>query len=137
MAGSGAADARARGRQMSTDSDESALEAPPRPGDLCPNGMEAGTCAAELDRLRRDNQDLAEKLGGARRDLAELNSLFESSVARYNALVLDAEISSLMLEGIFNASHDAIWVLDRDFKIVRVNRKLADLIGQEQIGRAS
>jgi len=81
---------------------------------------------------------LTEKLGGARRDLAELNSLFESSVARYNALVLDAEISSLMLEGIFNASHDAIWVLDRDFKIVRVNRKLADLIGQERqelIGR--
>ena len=123
---------------MSTDSDESALAAPPRAGDLCPNGMEAGTCAAELARLRRDNQDLAEKLGGARRDLAELNSLFEASVARSNALVLDSEISSLMLEGIFNASHDAIWVLDRDFKIVRINRKLASLIGQERqelIGR--
>jgi diguanylate cyclase (GGDEF)-like protein/PAS domain S-box-containing protein len=123
---------------MSTDSDKSALAAPPRPGDLCPNGMEAGTCAAELDRLRSDKEDLTEKLGGARRDLAELNSLFEASVARSNALVLDSEISSLMLEGIFNASHDAIWVLDRDFKIVRINRKLAKLIGQERqelIGR--
>ena len=124
---------------MSTDPNERALTMPTRPHrEPCPDGMDPGTCAAELHRLRSENEDLTKKLDGAQRSVAELNSLFECSVARSNALVLDSEISSLLLEGIFNASHDAIWIVDRDFKIVRVNKKLASLVGQERqelIGR--
>jgi diguanylate cyclase (GGDEF)-like protein/PAS domain S-box-containing protein len=99
-----------------------------------PDGMHPGTCAAELDRLRTENEDLTEKLDGARRSVTELNSLIEHSVARSNALVLESEISSLMLEGIFNASHDGIWVVDRDFTIVRINKKQASFVGQERQG---
>lgn len=116
---------------MSTESNGGAHdERRPVAGERRPTEPEA--CAAEVRRLRCANEELTGKLTAARRELAEQNAVLECSMARSHALVLDSEISSLMLEGIFNASHDAIWVLDREFKIVRVNRRLASLVGRER-----
>jgi diguanylate cyclase (GGDEF)-like protein/PAS domain S-box-containing protein len=56
--------------------------------------------------------------------------MMESSIGRSNILVLEAELSNLILEEIFNTSHDAIWVLDQDCKIVRVNRRMASILGK-------
>ncbi len=116
-----------------------ALPAPQQAGnERWPREVEAGGCAAELDQLRSRNEILAHQLAVARRSVSELNSDLERSIARSNEFVMETEISNLMLEEIFNASHDAIWVLDRDFKIVRVNGRMAGLIGrerQELIGR--
>jgi len=84
------------------------------------------------DELRRANLELTRQLHAAQDSIAELNELLERSSARSHALVLETELSNLMLEEIFNASRDAIWVLDRDFRVVRANRQMADLVGRER-----
>jgi len=84
------------------------------------------------DDLQRANAGLTGQLGTARETIAELNHLLERSIERSNALVIETEISNLMLEEIFNASRDAIWVLDRSFRVVRVNRQMATLVGRER-----
>jgi diguanylate cyclase (GGDEF)-like protein/PAS domain S-box-containing protein len=122
---------------MLTDPDNPTLVPAPQSGEARHG---ADPAAAELEKLRAENAALAKKLESAKSSIAELNTLLESSMARSNALVLDSEVSSLMLEEIFNASHDAIWVLDRDLTIVRVNKRMAELVGHERhelIGRLS
>jgi len=83
------------------------------------------------DDLRQANADLTRQLRAARESVAELNDLLERSSARSHALVFETELSNLMLEEIFNASRDAIWVLDRSFRVVRANRQMATLVGRE------
>lgn len=101
-------------------------------GSAISSGNPDQVAATELDKLRSENRELAEKLADAQRVVAELNALLEKSIGRANALVLEAEISNLMLDEIFNSSHDAIWLLDRNFKVIRVNRRMASLIGEER-----
>jgi len=84
------------------------------------------------DDLQRANAELVRQLQTARDSVAELNDLLERSSARSNALVLETELSNLMLEEIFNASRDAIWVIDRSFRVVRANRRMAALVGRER-----
>lgn len=85
---------------------------------------------ADLDRLRGENQRLADELAAAQRAISDLSEMMESSIGRTNSLVLEAELSNLVLEEIFNTSHDAIWVLDHDCKIVRVNKRMASILGK-------
>jgi diguanylate cyclase (GGDEF)-like protein/PAS domain S-box-containing protein len=119
---------------MPTDRDSAArLEKEPYPGVKTQVPPEQ-----EAERLRSENKGLAAKLAISQRSLAEMNSLVEESIARSNGLVLEAEISSLMAEEIFNASQDAIWVISRGYKIIRANKRMAALVGlerQELVGR--
>ncbi len=90
------------------------------------------------DDLQLAHAELVHQLRTARKSITELNDLLERSTARSNALVLETELSNLMLEEIFNASRDAIWVLDRSFRVVRANRQMAALVGrdrQEMVGQ--
>ena len=56
----------------------------------------------------------------------------EKAIERANQMAAEAEISNLEFSQIFNTVTDAIWVIDRKFKILRINRALSHLIGQKE-----
>ena len=56
----------------------------------------------------------------------------EKAIERANQMAAEAEISNLEFSQIFNTVTDAIWVIDRKFKILRINRALSNLIGQKE-----
>ena len=56
----------------------------------------------------------------------------EQAIERANLMVTEAEISNLEFSQIFNTLNDAIWVIDKKFSVMRINKALADLVGEKQ-----
>jgi diguanylate cyclase (GGDEF)-like protein/PAS domain S-box-containing protein len=82
--------------------------------------------------------ELAEKLRAKEEEVALLQMQMEKALERANTLFLKAELSSIELLQIFNASHDAIWIVDRNEMVLRVNRsflEILDLPKEEVVGR--
>lgn len=81
--------------------------------------------SAEITALRRECRDLA--------------SLYEKTVARANALAVEAEIARLEFNQVFDAVGDATWVLDGEYRVLRINQPFLSLIGlkskNEAIGK--
>lgn len=73
----------------------------------------------ELKRIRRKYNDLCRQMDEA----------LSETMERSNRIVMETEISNLIMNQVFNASNDGIWAVDRNHKVIRVNRKLLDLLG--------
>jgi diguanylate cyclase (GGDEF)-like protein/PAS domain S-box-containing protein len=52
----------------------------------------------------------------------------EEAISRVNTMALDAEVASLEMNQIFNATSDGICVIDKDFRVSRFNRILQDMM---------
>lgn len=59
----------------------------------------------------------------------ESNRQLENAIERANTMAMDAEIISVELNQIFNASADGMWVIDKDYKVVRMNKRFAEMAG--------
>ena len=92
-------------------------------------------------KLRNEADDLKklqEELESDQIENYETTLEFEKAIERANQMAAEAEISNLEFSQIFNTVTDAIWVIDRKFKILRINRAFSNLIGQKEhevIGR--
>jgi diguanylate cyclase (GGDEF)-like protein/PAS domain S-box-containing protein len=68
---------------------------------------------------------------------SQMDDLMSEVSERSNRIFMDAEVSNLIMSQVFNASNDGIWAVDGNYKIIRVNNKLLELLNkkaQEVIG---
>ena len=72
----------------------------------------------ELKRVRKKYDDLCQ----------QMDEILMETMERSNRIVMEAEISNLIMNQVFNASNDGIWAIDRNFRVIRVNKKLIDLL---------
>jgi diguanylate cyclase (GGDEF)-like protein/PAS domain S-box-containing protein len=81
----------------------------------------------ELGRIRKKYDDLSQ----------QMDAILSETMERSNRILMEAEISNLVMNQVFNASNDGIWAIDRNFKVIRANKKQIELIskpGDEIIG---
>jgi PAS domain S-box-containing protein len=70
--------------------------------------------------------------------LHQIDDMLADSLEQSNRILTETQIDYLIMHQIFNALSDGIWAVDRDRKIIRVNRKLLALLGkplEEVIGK--
>jgi PAS domain-containing protein len=74
----------------------------------------------ELNRIRKKYDDLCQ----------QMDEILMETMERSNRIIMESEISNLIMNQVFNASNDGIWAIDRSFRVIRVNKKLIDLINK-------
>ena len=72
----------------------------------------------ELARIKKKYDDLRQNM----------DDILMETTERSNRIVMDAEISNLIMNQVFNASNDGIWAIDRNFRVIRVNQRLIHLL---------
>jgi diguanylate cyclase (GGDEF)-like protein/PAS domain S-box-containing protein len=72
----------------------------------------------ELKRVRKKYDDLCQ----------QMDEILMETMERSNRIVMEAEISNIIMNQVFNASNDGIWAIDKNYKVIRVNKKLIDLL---------
>jgi PAS domain S-box-containing protein len=78
----------------------------------------AASTEEELSRIRKKYEDLRQ----------QMDDILMETTERSNRIVMEAEISNLIMNQVINASNDGIWAIDRNFKVIRVNRRLIHLL---------
>ena len=77
---------------------------------------------AKMERIKRERRLLNE--------LKEGNAALELAIEKANLMSIKAETANLELDQIFDRSTSGIWVIDRQFEILRMNRTLSNLAGK-------
>ena len=77
---------------------------------------------AKMERMKRER--------GLVNELKEGNRALELAIEKVNLMSIKAETANLELDQIFDRSTSGIWVIDRQFEILRMNRTLSDLAGK-------
>jgi diguanylate cyclase (GGDEF)-like protein/PAS domain S-box-containing protein len=72
----------------------------------------------ELGRIRKKYDDLCQ----------QMDEILMETMERSNRIVMETEISNLIMNQVFNASNDGIWAIDKSYRVIRVNKKLLDLL---------
>lgn len=72
----------------------------------------------ELKLIRRKYDDLCR----------HMDEILSETMERSNRIVMETEISSLIMNQVFNASNDGIWAIDRNHKVIRINRRLLEFL---------
>lgn len=93
---------------------------------------EIARLSSELEAERKKRATLERNLQDARREIESNNSCLEEAFGKANQMALKAEIMSIELNQIFNSSVDGMWVIDKDFKILRINDTLLNLLQRER-----
>jgi diguanylate cyclase (GGDEF)-like protein/PAS domain S-box-containing protein len=73
---------------------------------------------------------LKERLASLEAQLLEAERSLETAVGQANRAALAAEIEVIEARQLLNVSHDALWVVDGAFRILRVNEAMARLVGE-------
>lgn len=68
------------------------------------------------------------ELEQARQEINAVHAILEESIARANQMTIEAELASIELLQLFNASMDCTWVVDKDFNIYRINETFRQLL---------
>jgi diguanylate cyclase (GGDEF)-like protein/PAS domain S-box-containing protein len=82
-------------------------------------GTQVFNAEEELRLIRKKYDDLC----------SQMDEILMETMERSNRIVMETEISNLIMNQVFNASNDGIWAVDRNFRVIRINRKLMDLLG--------
>jgi diguanylate cyclase (GGDEF)-like protein/PAS domain S-box-containing protein len=62
------------------------------------------------------------------RDAEDSENQLEEAISRVNTMAMDAEVASLEMDQVFNATSDGICVIDRAYRITKFNRVLRDMM---------
>ena len=62
---------------------------------------------------------------------SQIDNILTETMKRSNEIFMESEIGHLITNLVFNASNDGIWAIDRNHKIIRVNRKLLYLFNKK------
>ncbi len=82
-------------------------------------GTQVFNAEEELRLIRKKYDDLCR----------QMDEILMETMERSNRIVMETEISNLIMNQVFNASNDGIWAIDRQFRVIRINKKLMDLLG--------
>lgn len=69
------------------------------------------------------------KIEVANRELEATNQQLKEAIERANQMAVQAEVSYIEVNQIFNSSGDGMVVLDKDFNVLRVNRRYSAMSG--------
>ena len=72
----------------------------------------------ELDRVRKKYDELCQ----------QMDAILMNTMERSNGILMETEISNLIMNQVFNASNDGIWAIDKNFRVIRVNQRLINLL---------
>lgn len=81
--------------------------------------MPALDTQSELNLVRKQYDDLC----------CRMDEILSQTMERSNRIVMETEIGSLIMNQVFNAAHDGIWAIDKNHRVIRVNRRLLDFLG--------
>ncbi len=70
-----------------------------------------------------------DSLALAYQELEATHREIEKAFDHTNRMSIAAEVTNIELNQIFNISSDAIWVIDNDFNVLRINNTMLDLLG--------
>ncbi|MGD9331398.1 MAG: diguanylate cyclase [Desulfobacterales bacterium] len=73
-----------------------------------------------------DHQDIQEALQNAEDSETQL----EDAISRVNTMAMEAEVASIEMDQIFNATSDGICVINKDFQVSKYNQLLRDMMAQ-------
>jgi diguanylate cyclase (GGDEF)-like protein/PAS domain S-box-containing protein len=90
--------------------------------------------SAELEEERKKRAAAERSLQEAQREIESTNNCLEEAFGKANQMALKAQITNIELNQIFNSSADGMWVIDKDFNILRVNDTLLKLLQRERTG---
>ena len=69
-----------------------------------------------------------EKLQGQYDELAnQMDAILTETMTRSNQVVMESAVAHLITSQVFNASNDGIWAINKNHKIIQVNKKLLHL----------
>lgn len=74
-----------------------------------------------------DYQEKIKELEKRIQELEYLNDQLESAIERANQIAFDAEMARFELDLIFNTADNGLCVIDKEFRIIKVNRSFAQL----------
>ena len=80
--------------------------------------------------LIKDSNHTGQKDGNLESALDEINLELEKVMERLNRMALEGELASIELNQIFNTSGDGMWVVDKQFRVTRINETLLHLLGK-------
>lgn len=92
----------------------------------------------ELENEALLRKQLLEALKAVQQDYADTTLQMELAIERANQMAAEAEIANLEFSQIFNTVTDAIWVIDKQHKVLRINKAFSTLIRKNEgqvIGR--
>lgn len=81
---------------------------------------------------------LKERLRLLERELEEKERQIEEYFTRSNAMAMEKELARIELNQIFNVASDGMWIVDDQFRVLKINRALSTMLGMradEAIGR--
>ena len=84
----------------------------------------------ELEEESARNAQLKERLSLAEQALEKKEQQIEEYFIKANALVMETELARIELNQIFNAATDAMWIVDDQFNVVKINNVLSTLLGK-------
>jgi two-component system, cell cycle response regulator len=87
------------------------------------DAMAASSRLSTEDELKRVRKQYAELCN-------QMDSIMMKTIERYNQIIMDSEISNLIMGQVFNASNDGIWAVDKNYKVIRANKKFLDLLNR-------
>jgi diguanylate cyclase (GGDEF)-like protein/PAS domain S-box-containing protein len=58
----------------------------------------------------------------------QMDEILTVTMERSNRIIMETEIANIIMSQVFNASNDGIWAVDKNYKVIRVNKKLLDLL---------
>ncbi|MCP4690613.1 MAG: diguanylate cyclase [Desulfobacterales bacterium] len=80
-----------------------------------------------FQRSEKERMKSNEELENVKQEAEELHEQLEQAIERTHELIFEPTVSSLVLDHIFNTSTDGIWIIDENFKVIRINDTLLDL----------
>jgi diguanylate cyclase (GGDEF)-like protein/PAS domain S-box-containing protein len=94
------------------------------------SGAPGGCCVLASDETGRDRespdrQEIRQELDATQRSL-------ERAIARANRMAFEAEVVNIELQQIFNNAVDAMWILDLEGRVLRVNDTMLSLLGRKR-----
>ena len=87
---------------------------------------------AQLERRSDDRQMLKNKLATHEAEFLETTLQMEQAIERANRMAAEAEIANLEFSQILNTVVDAIWVVDKNYKVMRINQSFSKLINETE-----
>ncbi|MBA3031225.1 MAG: diguanylate cyclase [Desulfobacteraceae bacterium] len=92
----------------------------------------------DLENEAHQRIKLMEELEAVQQDYSETTQQMEMAIERANQMAAEAEVANLEFSQIFNTVTDAIWVIDKQQKVLRINKAFSTMIQKnesEVIGR--
>jgi len=85
---------------------------------------------SERTLAKEKEKESKRELEKANNELEAINNELEEVIGHANKIAFDTEIAYVELNQIFNTSADGMWVMDRDFNVVRINKALLNILNK-------